>query len=61
MKKATIFKFAGMLLLAVTLVSCNGLKKRAKNYNNVNYEVTPEVLEANGWQVNFTVKGTIPA
>ncbi|NLO51388.1 MAG: hypothetical protein GX103_09560, partial [Bacteroidales bacterium] len=48
MKKATIFKFAGMLLLAVTLVSCNGLKKMAKNYNNVNYEVTPEVLEANG-------------
>lgn len=61
MKKATIFKFAGMLLLAVTLVSCNGLKKMAKNYNNVNYEVTPEVLEANGGQVNFTVKGTIPA
>lgn len=60
MKKATIFKFAGMLLLAVTLVSCNGLKKMAKNYNNVNYEVTPEILEANGGKVNFTVKGTIP-
>ena len=60
MKKATIFKFAGMLLLAVTLVSCNGLKKMAKNYNNVNYEVTPEVLEANGGKVNFTVKGTFP-
>jgi Tfp pilus assembly protein PilF/outer membrane protein OmpA-like peptidoglycan-associated protein len=60
MKKATIFKFAGMLILAIALVSCNGLKKMAKNYNDVNYEVTPQVLEANGGKVNFTVKGTIP-
>jgi Tfp pilus assembly protein PilF/outer membrane protein OmpA-like peptidoglycan-associated protein len=60
MKKATIFKFAGMLILAVALVSCNGLKKMAKNYNDVNYEITPQVLEANGGKVSFTVKGTIP-
>ena len=60
MKKATIFKLAGMLILAVSLVSCNGLKKMAKNYNDVKYEVTPKVLEANGGKVDFTVKGTFP-
>jgi len=60
MTKTTIFKIAGMLFLAFALVSCNGLKKMAKNYNSVSYEVNPEVLEAHGGKVNFKVTGTIP-
>lgn len=60
MTKTNIFKIAGMLILAVALVSCNGLKKMAKNYNTVSYEVTPKVLETKGGKVNFTVTGTIP-
>ncbi len=42
------------------LVSCNPLKKMAKNYNSINYTVTPDVLEAKGGMVSFTVKGDVP-
>jgi outer membrane protein OmpA-like peptidoglycan-associated protein len=60
MKKSTIFKIAGMLVLAVMLVSCNGLKKMAKNFNALTYEVNPEVLEAKGGKVTFTVTANVP-
>jgi len=60
MNKATVLKIAAMIILAITFVSCNSLKKMAKNFNSVTYEVTPEVLEAHGGKVNFTVKGNIP-
>ncbi len=61
MTRKSIFKIAGILVLAIALVSCNGLKKMANNYNSVSYEVTPKVLETKGGKVDFTVKGTIPA
>ncbi|MFP4469874.1 MAG: TPR end-of-group domain-containing protein [Bacteroidales bacterium] len=32
----------------------------AKNYNAIDYEVTPEVLEVKGGEVSFTVKGDVP-
>jgi tetratricopeptide (TPR) repeat protein len=60
MTKKSIFKIAGMFILAITLVSCNGLKKMAKNYNSVSYEVNPKVLETKGGEVEFTINGTIP-
>lgn len=60
MTKTSIFKIAGMMILVITLASCNSLKKMAKNYNSVSYEVNPEVLEAKGGMVNFTVTGDIP-
>lgn len=59
-RKATILNFAGLILLATLLVSCNPLKKMAKNYNAIDYEVTPEVLEVKGGVVSFKVKGDVP-
>lgn len=60
-RKATILNFAGLILLATLLAGCNSLKKMAKNYNSINYEVTPEVLESKAGVVSFTVKGDVPA
>jgi tetratricopeptide (TPR) repeat protein len=60
MNKATILKIAVMIILAITLASCNSLNKMAKNFNAVTYEVNPEVLETHGGKVSFTVKGNIP-
>ncbi len=59
--KTTIFKIAGIMILAVMLVSCNGLKKMAKNYNTVTYQINPEVLEAQGGKVAFSVTANVPA
>ena len=59
-QKATIFKIASIILLAVVLTSCNGLKKMAKNYNGVTYEVIPKVLETKGGVVSVTVKADFP-
>ena len=60
MTKTSIFRIAGMMILVIMLAGCNNLKKMAKNYNSVSYEVTPEVLEAKGGMVEFTVTGDIP-
>lgn len=60
MTKTSIFKIAGIMLLVIAFAGCNNLKKMAKNFNSVSYEVTPEVLEAKGGVVDFTVTGNIP-
>ncbi|MCF8304649.1 MAG: tetratricopeptide repeat protein [Bacteroidales bacterium] len=50
---------AGIMLIAIVLSGC-GLSKMVKNYDQVNYEVTPEVLEEHGDEVKVTVEGTFP-
>lgn len=59
-QKATIFKIASIILLAIALTSCNGLKKMAKNYNGVTYQVIPEVLKVDGGVVSVTVNVEFP-
>lgn len=59
-RKKTFLSLAGLILIAAVFVSCNPLNRMAKNFNNITYEVAPEVLEAKGGNVTFTVNGTIP-
>ncbi len=59
-RRATILNLAVLIVFAISLAGCNGLKKMAKNYNTVTYQVTPEVLETIGGIVKVTVNGEIP-
>lgn len=60
MRKTRFTSLATILAVAIMLWGCNGLKKMVKNYPQVKYEVTPDVLETHGGKINVTVKGTIP-
>lgn len=56
-------KFRSLFILALAvafMTSCTGLNKMKKNAGLVNYEVTPEVLEAHANQVAVTIKGVFP-
>jgi len=59
-RRATFFNLAVLMVLSLSIISCNGLKKMAKNYNTVTYQVTPEVLETMGGKISVTVNGEIP-
>lgn len=48
------------VMIAVLMSGC-GLKKMAKKYDTVNYEIKPEVLESHGGVVKYEAKGKIPA
>ncbi len=47
-------------IAAIALLSSCGLNKMVKNYEEVDYSVTPEVLENKGGEVELEVKGFIP-
>ncbi len=49
-----------LILAASFLTGCAGLNKMKKEAGDINYEVTPKVLEAHGGLVNVTIKGTFP-
>lgn len=49
-----------LFLAAAFLSGCAGLNKMKKEAGDINYEVTPKVLEAHGGLVNVTIKGTFP-
>ncbi|WP_462318344.1 tetratricopeptide repeat protein [Marinilabilia sp.] len=59
MKRTRINLFATVALAAL-LASCSGLDKMKENAPDVNYTVTPEVLETHGGQVPVTIKVQIP-
>ena len=59
-QKSTILKIASFILLVVVITSCNGLKKMAKNYDDVKYQVIPEVLETHAGKVEVTVNAEFP-
>jgi Flp pilus assembly protein TadD len=59
----TKIRFSGacaFFLSALLLTGCASLKKMKKEAYKINYSVTPEVLEARGGNVNFTIQGRIP-
>jgi len=60
MKKVYIL-LTGIIIAAMFLVSCGGLKKMLDNASTVKFEANPKVLEMNGGFVNFTLTGTFPA
>lgn len=59
MKRTRINLFATVAIAAL-LASCSGLDKMKENAPDVNYTVTPEVLETHGGQVPVTIKVQIP-
>ncbi len=58
-RKLNLQFFAVFMMLAVLFGGCN-VKKMVKNYDQVKYTVTPEILQADGGKINFTIKGTYP-
>jgi Flp pilus assembly protein TadD len=49
------------VLMIVVLSSCSGLKKMKKNADQIQYKVTPEVLESHAGKVNFDIDARYPA
>ena len=58
-KNVYVAMMAAMILGLFMFSSCGGPGKMAKHPENVTYKVTPEVLEAVGNKVNFTVDATV--
>ena len=48
------------LMLIVLLLSSCGLSKMVKNYEELDFEVTPKVLETKGGKIEVSIKGNIP-
>lgn len=59
--KRTRIKLFAYLALAAVMTSCASLEKMRKNAADVNYSVTPEVLEAHGEKVDVNINVRIPA
>lgn len=59
MKRITYL--TSFLIAAVVLSSCGGLEKMKEEASNLQYSVTPKVLEMHGNQVEYSIKGDIPA
>ncbi|MBK6284850.1 MAG: hypothetical protein IPF54_21400 [Draconibacterium sp.] len=55
------FKSVLFVLMVVVLSSCSGLKKMKKNADQIQYKVTPEVLESHAGRVNFSIDTRYPA
>ncbi len=58
--KKTRINLIATVALAAFFASCSGLDKMKKNAEQINYTVTPEVLETHGGKVDVTVKVQIP-
>jgi len=56
-----IKNFAIFILAAAVLSSCGGLNKMVKDANLVGYQVTPEVLEMHGGEVDYSINVNYPA
>ncbi len=52
---------ASFLFAAVILSSCGGLDKMKEEASNLQYNVTPKVLEMHAGKVKYDIKGDIPA
>ena len=61
MKNTLIKGIALIALISIVITACNPLKKMAKRYPEVKYEVTPPVLTLKGDSVEFSVGGKVPA
>ena len=52
---------ASFLIAALFLSSCGGLDKMKEEASNLQYSVTPKVLEMHAGKVKYEIKGDIPA
>ncbi|KAF0233307.1 MAG: Tetratricopeptide, partial [Prolixibacteraceae bacterium] len=55
------FKPILFLLIVAVLSGCSGLKKMQKNADQIQFKVTPEVLESHAGKVNFGIDTRYPA
>ncbi len=61
MKKINFKPIVFTIAVAVLLSSCAGLKKMKKNADQIQFKVTPELLEAHAGEVALAVDGRFPA
>ncbi|WP_430971762.1 tetratricopeptide repeat protein [Sunxiuqinia rutila] len=61
MKKLSLKTLSFFVLAAVLFAGCSSLKKMKKNADDINFKVTPEILEANGGDVDVAIDGRFPA
>lgn len=59
--KSLSFKPILFVLVVVVLSGCAGLNKMKKNANDIQFKVTPEVLESHAGKVNVAIDGRFPA
>jgi len=61
MKKINLKPLAIIAFAALFLSGCAGLKKMKKNADQINFQVTPEILETHGGKVDVAIDGQFPA
>ncbi|MFH2095244.1 MAG: hypothetical protein ABIJ16_06050, partial [Bacteroidota bacterium] len=61
MKKTNLITLVSLMIAALFLVSCGGLKKMQKNAGTVTYTVTPQILEMHADSVEVTITVKYPA
>lgn len=61
MKKMNFKLLTSIVLAALVLSGCSALQKMKKNADQINFQVTPEILEANGGDVDVAIDGRFPA
>lgn len=61
MKKFNFKPLASIALAALLLSSCASLKKMKKNADQIDFKVTPELLEAHAGKVDVSINGVFPA
>jgi hypothetical protein len=59
--KKTRINLALFVLAIAVLSSCGGLNKMRKDAADVRYDVTPQVMETHGGEVEVNIRGTYPA
>ncbi len=59
--KSLSFKPLLFVLTVVVLSGCSGLSKMKKNAGDIQFKVTPEVLESHAGKVNVAIDGRFPA
>lgn len=61
MKKINLKPLAIIVFAALFMSGCAGLKKMKKNADQINFQVTPEILETHGGKVDVAIEGQFPA
>ncbi|SFE65610.1 Tetratricopeptide repeat-containing protein [Sunxiuqinia elliptica] len=61
MRKFSFKPLAFFALAATLLAGCSGLQKMKKNADQIDFNVTPEILEAHGGDVDVAINGRFPA
>ncbi len=61
MKRFNFKPLASVALAAVVLSGCSSLQKMKKNADEINFKVTPEILEAHAGNVDVAIDGRFPS